>query len=124
MKKIVLTMILIMSLAACHPSGKEVAGKYYAEHGKGTEYIDMKANGTFVQYFKNDTTEKSNRGTWKFDYNHGQLKLELTGYVIYVLPGNSSNNELGRKGYASFYWEKNEIIVYPDLDEYNYYRKK
>lgn len=121
MKKLIVNLILIMSLTACQPSGEEVAGKYYAKHDKGTEYIEMRADGTFMQYFKNDTKEESNKGTWEFDYKKGQWKLELDGYIVYVTPYDEELT--GKSGYASIYWEGDVITIFPDLDEYNYHRR-
>jgi len=126
MKKIVLNLIIIMSLTACHPSGEEVAGKYHAKHDKGTEYIEMKADGTFTQYFKNDTIEESNEGTWEFEYRKGQWKIELADYVTYALPINNeiAQSRIGKKGFASVYWEEGRIIFNPDYENYNYHRKE
>lgn len=113
-----------MTLTSCHPTGEEVAGKYYAKHDKGTEYIEMRADGTFTQYFKSDAIEQCNEGTWEFEFRKGQRKLELTDFVTYVLP-NEDTLGIGKKGHASIYWEGNRITSWSDgYDEYNYHRKE
>lgn len=124
MKKIILKIILIMSLIACHPSGEEVAGIYYARHNKGTEYIEMRDDGTFTQYFKNNKTEVSNKGTWEFETISGQEKLKLTDYIHYVYPVDNTNVGIGKKRFASIYWKENKLEIFPDFEEYNYYRKE
>lgn len=113
-----------MSLTSCHPSGKEVAGKYYARHGKGTDCIELQEDGTFKQYFKNDTTENTNEGTWKFETELKQEKLLFRDYVTYALPDDVELSGIGKKGSASIYWEKDKIIFYTGAEEkYNYYRQ-
>lgn len=122
MKKLIVNLILIMSLTACHPSGEEVAGKYYAKHNKGIEYIEMRVDGTFKQYFKNDIIEENNEGTWKFELRNGQEKLSLAGYIHYVYPVENTSVGIGKKRFASIYWELDKLLFFPDFEEYNYYR--
>ena len=75
-----------MSLTSCHPSGKEVAGKYCARHCKGIDCIEMREDGTFKQYFKNGITVKTNDGTWEFETNLNQEKFYLeTLLTMYCL---------------------------------------
>jgi hypothetical protein len=125
MKKLIVNLILIMSLTACHPSGEEVAGKYYAKHDKGTEYIEMRTDGTFTQYFKKGSKEETNEGTWDFEHRKGQWKLELEGFVTYVSPFGNDHISVGKKGNASIYWEGDLISMWGDGDdEYNYHRKE
>jgi hypothetical protein len=120
MRKLIVSLILIISLTACHPSGEEVAGKYYAKHNKGIEYIEMRVDGTFTQYFKTDTIEESNEGDWEFERKKGQWKLEFDGYIAYVTPCDEELS--GKSGYASVYWELDKLLFFPDFEEYNYYR--
>ena len=117
---ILIKILLIIILPSCHPSGKEVAGKYYKKHGKGIEYIELMKDGSFHQYFKNDTFENTNVGTWKFEFKHGQWKLEISDYIIYTAP--FEREFTGKKGHASVYWEGEQINFYDD-DDYNFFKK-
>ena len=112
-------------LFGCSPSGEEVKGIYYAEHGEGVEYIEMKGDHTFIQYFKNDSIEKKVNGRWKFEREGGQNKLILRDWTCFVDPfAFSDSTRKGSSSTASVYWDKNTITIYPDLPEYNYHKKK
>jgi len=125
MRKLVVNLILMMTLAACHPSGKEVAGKYYTKHNKGTEYIELFENGTFIHYFKNDTVDYKEEGTWGFETRMSQERFFLSGYVEYVAPMEDGVNPWGKPGHVSGYWESDLISFHGDgYDEYNFHREK
>lgn len=111
-----------MPLTSCHPSGKEVAGKYCARHGKGTDCIELRENGTFIQNFKNDTTEKTNEGTWEFETSLNQEKLVLRNFLFTVEPDYVKSGITGKIGTSNTYWTKDEIGG-EDNKDYNYYRQ-
>ncbi len=125
--RLTITCVALIILSSCFPSGKEVAGKYYAKHGQGIEYLDMREDHTFTQYFKNDKIEKAVEGKWEFENDKptGQLKLILRSRTNFVDPyAFDDSTNIGTPAISSVYWDKNTITVYPDLPEYNYHRKE
>ena len=121
-----ITLAASFILSSCYPSGQEVAGKYYAKHGQGIEYIEMREDHTFTQYFKNDKIEKSIEGTWEFRKQGGQVKLilrDLTSFADPLATVFGDSTVIGTHASSSVYWDKNKITVEPDFPEYDYYRK-
>lgn len=122
--KTLIKILLLMSLTSCHPSGKEVAGKYCARQGKGIDCLELREDDTLKQFFKNDTTEKTNEGTWEFVTELKQEKLVLRNFMHYV-ELDSIREEYsikGKTGTVHTYWSKDEIGG-EDNKDYNYYRE-
>ena len=56
---------------------KDLSGKYYCNHDENSiNYLELKKNGTFYHYYKNENVELSNEGSWKKS-NDGYCKIEL-----------------------------------------------
>lgn len=93
----------------CCQSNKKIVGVYCAKHGKGSDCIEFKKNGTFIQFYEFQSQKKSNEGTWEFITQRGHEKIMLRGFVHYVLPYEDKHGLIGRRGSASMYWTGDEI---------------
>ena len=123
--KIFNLLTIVFMINGCEPSAEEVAGKYYARHGIGIEYIEMRTDHTFTQYFKKDSIEKKAEGKWEFKQQAGQLKLILRNRIYFVDPFSSIDSaNIGTTTNSSVYWNNNSIMIYPDFPKYNYYKKE
>ena len=119
--RISLLLILLLVLA-CTPSSKKAAGIYYARHGKGVEYIDVKEEGTYLHYFKNDSIEKQQTGKWMIESEEDKFRLTFYDWVIYTEP-TDDKKLLGRKLISSEPLDGNVIGLQEEFPEYCFYRE-
>lgn len=59
---------LLLILTSCfYPSCDDIIGKYYNIDEEGiTHYVEIKEDGTYTQYYKNDSIEKVHESTWQW----------------------------------------------------------
>jgi hypothetical protein len=90
MKKIFFAIISILLLQNCisiRSCDKLINGKYYAKNNTETIiYLDLKNDGTFYHYFKNQTNEFSHFGTWEISKD-GYCKIEFSEWENYNKDG-------------------------------------
>jgi len=96
-------------------------GKYIANHGKGTDVLELKSEGTYIYYYRSaDGKELTNTNRWKFEYLNKEPRITFEKF-IFGLPGYGSK--------VSGFWdvevEKSgktlRFCIDPDL---NYYYEK
>jgi hypothetical protein len=120
--KIITLLLLTILLNGCKPSGEDIAGRYYARHNKGIEYIDVKQDGTYLHYFKNDSIGQKQEGKWEYEREGLHLRFIMYDWIEYIEPFEKKFIANGNKSIANVLCD-GEIIQLWDLDEYNFHRK-
>jgi hypothetical protein len=117
---------LILIFCGCnHPAENNVPGIYYARHGQGTEYIELKRDHTFIQYFQNDSINDTVTGTWRIGYYKPQKKWKLVLRELKCFAPDPETDPEFVNGYAVCFcdWNDSTIIKEHKFTEFNYYRK-
>ena len=102
-----------------------VVGKYYANHKKAVDSLDLNSDGTYVYYYKApDGKEFKNINKWEFEYVEGKPTITFLQF-IFGLPGYGSP----KPGFWSvevqktFWRGKLRLCIDPDLG-YFYVKEK
>jgi hypothetical protein len=67
-----------------------VIGKYYANHKKGVDSLELRSDGTYLYYYKApDGKELKNTNKWEFEYVEGKATITFLQF-IFGLPGYGS----------------------------------
>jgi hypothetical protein len=119
--KIVLVLFLSCFLLGCGPNAAKVAGRYVAAYGHGTDFVDLKADYSYVHYSTAQATIRQQTGTWRIKQERWEPRLILEDWVFYIAARD--NERLGRKTGVSVPWDKDRLLFEPDFDEFNYYRQ-
>ena len=90
-RKIKILFILVMSvfiLSGCSSSPKNVdpkiiLGKYVANHEKGIDELEIKADGTYKYYFKsNGGREITNSGAWELESKENDTYITFNKFIF------------------------------------------
>ncbi|MFT5890164.1 MAG: antitoxin component YwqK of YwqJK toxin-antitoxin module [Dokdonia sp.] len=84
MRNLFILICLSISFISClYPSCDDIVGTYYnIDEGESiTHYIALKEDGTYIQYYKNDTIEKRHKSTWQWAEQH--CTIELWNWHVY-----------------------------------------
>jgi hypothetical protein len=102
-----------------------VIGKYYANHNKAVDSLEIKPDGTYVYYYKApDGKEFTNINRWEFEYTKGKPTITFSQFT-FGLPGYGSPKpgfwivEVQR----TFWGRELRLCIDPDLG-YFYVRQK
>ena len=98
---IILLIIITISCVNIRNCSKNVIGRYFSEKNNLniTSYLDLKSDGTYYHYYKENGNELMSSGHWKKvedpyckieffnweNYNEDGLDfLKLNGYILYI----------------------------------------
>jgi hypothetical protein len=132
MNKWLIFIILTVTNQNCRISEKDMVGKFYAKHGFGEEFIELKADRTYLHFFKDKNGKDHKRyGEWKIADSGRFLvdQISLDNFIVYVDPFSDSDervnlNNTEKGGGSRAYISTGSIRVYAsdDFPEYNFYR--
>lgn len=85
MRNLFISICLLISLTSClYPSCDDIVGTYYnIDEGETViHYVDIKEDGTYMQYYKNDTLERRHESTWRW-IDDSPCTIELWEWNVY-----------------------------------------
>ena len=117
-------IMMLFSLSGCSQKidRSELIGKYFANHGKAIDTIELKPDGTYIYYYNSDNGNiLSYINRWTFDYENKEPRITFEKF-IFGLPGYSIRGP----GYWDVEVEKSwgKIRLCIDTDLNFYYEKK
>jgi hypothetical protein len=98
-----------------------IVGKYIANHKKGIDTLELKADGTYTFYYKSaDGTELTNTNRWEFEYQNKEPRITFEKF-IFGLPNFGSKEPGFWNVKVEMSGKTPRLCIDPDL---NYYYEK
>ncbi|MFT5890165.1 MAG: antitoxin component YwqK of YwqJK toxin-antitoxin module [Dokdonia sp.] len=120
MRNLFILICLSISFISCfYPSCDNIIGKYHNIDEDGViHYVEINEDGSYIQYYKNDSIEKTHESTWRW-IEDSYCTIELWEWYVYKATeiDDFFGEKLGsQRANTLFFVNEEDLRISPDSD--------